>query len=255
MKFLRFISALLLLLIVKPGASCAQASGWDIDPNVNGWFSYVGKYRLHDRFGLYNELHFRRTHVVTGWQQYLFRPGFDYFANPNLKLTVGMTVIRSHPYGKWPAPRVIPEQNVWVQALLKQKVKRLTISHRYRLEERWIGVAHATGNEVLIAGYAHASRFRYRLTFKVPLGKVSGKNRLALTVFSESWLNLNAWHLPVSFNQHWFSATLGYALSKDIGLQIGALHQWLFRGNGNRFESNPTLLAGFSWAPDFRRKG
>jgi hypothetical protein len=122
--------------------------------STNWWNALVGHYRFSDKWGLYDELHIRRANYLAEWQQFLFRPGINYFLNDNVTLTLGYTYIQSYPYGTQPLPTIIPENNVWQQVFVQQKIGKVALKHRYRFEERWSGNAVALpADEYKIDGY------------------------------------------------------------------------------------------------------
>ena len=249
MKTSRITITLLLLQIVAVMGLRAQTPDLEVDGNLMGWYYQIGSFRLSDRFSLSDEIHVRRAGVFKTWQQFLFRPSINYHLNEQAKATVGYTLIRTYPYGQWPVNGVDPENNVCGQFQLNSSMGKLKITHPLRLEERWIG--RFMGNEDQISGYAHAARFRYRITGKILLSKKS--DHWAMKFFSETWLNLSAFHLPVGFNQQWLAAAIDYRPVPSTTLELGLLNQWLNRGN-SRFENNLAIQLGCILNFDFRRK-
>ncbi len=249
------ISILVLCLIFSiPTSSFSQSQDRVVDSSNNGWYFYIGSFKLSDNFGLYSELHFRRANIISDPQQFLFRPGIDYFLNEHVVFTVGYTYILSYPYGEQPLPTEIPENNIWEQVLLKHAVGKVEFQHRYRFEQRWIGKPVPVNNDYEIDGTVFANRFRYRLTAKIPLFTISEEKNteLFLAIFDEIWFHLNDNLSPRALDQNWIYAALGYQFNAQGNIQLGFLDQYLLKPDGVHVENNPTLQVGFFYNLDFR---
>lgn len=252
---------ILFLLVAFPmlfgQVSAQSASSRIVDNSFNGWYFYVGSYRLSERWGLYNEFHFRRANVITDWQQFLFRPAVEFFAGDGVTLSAGYTYISSWPYGEQPLPIRIPENNVWEQVLLTHKAGKVNIAHRLRQEHRWSGNAVLNDqSEWELDGSTFKNRFRYRITLNIPLAELNAEKEtsLFLVLFDEAWVNQFDDLMPRSFDQNWIYGALGWKFNRNMNVQAGMLHQWIAKSDGVRYESNPCLQLGLFWSPDFRKK-
>ena len=74
---------------------------------------------------------------VQSWQQFLARPALNYVLNEKTHLSAGYTYIQNYPPIKGTGTHV-REHNIWEQVTLKGKSEEVKMSHRYRLEHRWI---------------------------------------------------------------------------------------------------------------------
>ena len=72
------------------------------DYNTIGWYNYFGTFKVSQKFGIHTEYQFRRTEIITEWQQSLLRLGFNYQLNPKVQLRLGYTWIETFPYGEIP---------------------------------------------------------------------------------------------------------------------------------------------------------
>ena len=109
-----------------------------LDFNQNGWFSYSGDHRVEGRWGIHFDTQWRRSTVLTRWQQYQFRPGLNFQVNRNLLLTVGYAYTRTYPYGDFPGVAAFPEHRIYEQAVIRHPRTSVNFSQRYRLEQRFI---------------------------------------------------------------------------------------------------------------------
>ena len=231
-----WVSSLILIIGIQFEAF---AQSEQIDHNFNTWWSNVNEYHLSDRFYLSSELHIRRTDGLKRWQQFLIRPALNYGINDQVVISAGYTFIQTYPYGKQSIVATTPEHNVWEQITLKDRIKRVKLSHRFRIEHRFIGQEVADSSGVYRTdGFNYAQRFRYRFTGQFPLSK---NQKFFGKWFDEVWLNLAKSFAPRSLNQNWFYLGAGYHFS-DIGtVQVGFMDQLIRKGDGVHYENNPTV--------------
>ena len=233
-------TVLVILLIATIQLNAQQKS---IDHNFNSWFTNISNYSFNTNWSLGNELHVRRTNGLKQWQQFLVRPFIDYKRNDNVVFTVGYTFIQSWPYGKQPIQIKTPEHNIWEQVTLNHSSGSVKFSHRFRYEQRFIGtvITNAT-NEIMIDGNNFSQRLRYRFTGIVPIAK---SENWFLSWFDEVWINLDNNLMPLSLNQNWLYGGLGYKFGERGNFQLGYMQQFISKGDGIRFENNPTLQVLF----------
>ena len=193
---------------------------------------------MSEKFGLDSELHLRLADFGGQKQQILIRPSIYYKLNQNVSFYTGYTYISTFPYGDQPIAARTPENNVWVQAHVKQNIGKVGISHRYRLEERWTGNITANGNAYELNGTTHRNRIRYRLTAKYVLPK---DPRFYLTVFDEVWVNYGK-NVGLNYlDQNWLYAGAGFLINKETALEIAYQWQIIEKSDGYHKESNNTL--------------
>jgi hypothetical protein len=242
------INTVFIFLIVT-ATSFAQApiTGY----STNWWNGIVGHYQLSDKWGLYDELHIRRANYLETWQQFLFRPGINYFMNDNITLTLGYTYIQTYPYGSQPVPTVIPENNIWQQVVLKHKTGKVSITHRYRWEERFSGKAvwDNLKNDYKISGTNYSNRFRYRLIIGVPL-----KGNWSFTIYDELFVSIDKKIQQFNFDQNWITGLVNYKFTDKLKVSVGMMQQYVRKADGIHYENNPTIQLGIGYKFDFRRK-
>ncbi len=207
-----------------------------IEHNFNTWWSNNNKYHLSDKWYFSSELHIRRTKGLQKWQQFLFRPAINYTFNKTLVTTTGYTFIRSYPYGEYPASTIIPEHNIWEQVTLKHQLNKVKFSHRFRFEQRFIGVKQQNSED--INHFKYVQRVRYRFTTLFTLMKNS---KLYGKCFNEIWINQANSFIPLSLNQNWLYLGIDYKPSSKVNIEFGVMDQIIQKSNGSHYESNPTL--------------
>ena len=118
------------------------------------------------------------------------RLGVDYYSKQNAQYTLGYGWIKSYQYGDQPIGHNSNEHRIWEQFVIKNKVGRVDISHRYRLEQRFIENWVKDANAVYAQdGFVFRQRVRYRFMATVPLSRKEMKdNTLFLAVYDEPFL-------------------------------------------------------------------
>lgn len=218
---------LLPLLLLLPLGARAQVNRID-DFNRIGWYVYEGDHRLGSRFTLHTEYQARRTGFITGWQQTLLRAGAGYQLLPRLKLGGGYTFFTTHPYGQHPTADAgtFPEKRFHEDLTLTDSLGRVALTHRLRLEQRFIGVPGASGPLGDAAVWQRQGRIRYQLAGEVPLqGPTLNDHEFYFTAFDEVFLNFGREITTNAFNQNRVAAGLGYRFSDGFRLELQFLNQ------------------------------
>lgn len=242
---------LFLFFCLSVSLGSLQAQQREISESQNSWFMLMNEFRLSPKWFISNEVHIRRANGLKDWQQFLLRPALNYRLNPNLELVAGYSYILTYPYGEQPVAVRVPEHNIWQQLLLRHAVEKVGFTHRYRLEERFVGNIEQTGiNAFEINGSNYRQRFRYRLTASLPLKRFAEDKVLFFAAFDELWVNLDDVLFVNSFNQNWIYAGLGYQFSEAGNIQAGYLDQLISKG-GNRYERNPTISVSLFYNVNF----
>ena len=241
---MRFAGLLFLGLV---GAAGLRAQDRVVDQNVNAWFMYFGDHPVSDRWGVHLEGQYRRHDVVSDWQQLLLRPAINYEASDAVTLTAGYAYVRTHRYGEFPAAARFPEHRIFQQAVLRHGVGKVGFSHRYRLEQRYIGEARAEpGDSPEVQRFRYENRARYMLRGVIPFGE----SRYYLAAYDEIMVNFGRNVASNVFDQNRAYLALGRKLGKPGNLEIGYLHQLGQQRSGRVFESNHTIqVALFSQFP------
>lgn len=239
------ILALLLLaapVVVTPGQS--QTTDRIIAHNSHGWYMYFGDHPLKSsRWGLHLEGQWRRHDTLPRPQQLLLRPAINYEVHKNLVLTGGYAWVSTHRYGEYPVRVPFPEHRIWQQALVKHAIGKVQLSHRYRLEQRFLGEqTPLPDGSRRLDRYRYENRFRYMFRVLRPL-----KGKYSLALYDEMMLNFGHNVAANVFDQNRAYAAIAYNLPRSSRLEVGYMNQMLQQRNGRIFESNHTLqVAVFS---------
>ena len=239
-KTFRFLSAVIGVL-----TSSVLASGQDtktIDFNQHGWFSYSGDHAIRGRWGLHFDGQWRRSDIVTKWQQYQLRPGLNFEAASNVLLTLGYAYTRSFPYGDFPVSAAFPEHRTYQQAIVRHRKKHVSLQQRYRLEQRFVRYPNSQDRS-----WTYQNRFRYMLKADFPLTKrADEKMEWYIPVYDEILIGLPPNYGARPFDQNRLFAGIGYSLGAPGNIEVGYMKQFLGQRNGRIFEFNNTLFVTFT---------
>lgn len=226
----------------------AQAENRISDEATHAWYQYIGDHRLSQHWGVHTEAQLRRASLLTDKQQQLVRVGINYHPSDQVMFTLGYAYADTYPYGDYPAKAAFPEHRLYEQLQLNQPaLGRLSLSHRYRLEQRWITFPGLDEAQLL-------NRARYQLRATVPLTRPKlDPGTLYAYVYDEILLGFGRHVANNIFDQNRAGVGLGYKFTKHLAVEAGYLHQLLEHRDGKVFEYNHTLQLAVVGSLDLRR--
>lgn len=158
-------------------------------------------------------------------QQLLLRAGLDYTPAPKLRLAAGWAFVRTDLESGGGST---PEHRIWEQAQLAQPWGPVGVSHRVRLEQRWIS-ADALADGARPAGRAkwvRAHRLRYQLRGTVPIGSCLPALRCYLAASDELFAGLAASDgRAVAPEQNRAALAVGSRVLPSLRVEVGYLNQ------------------------------
>jgi hypothetical protein len=246
----------LFVLIIIPVLSVGQALGQkQIDTGAHAWAMYFGNHRISERWGIHTEYQWRRHDMFAKWQQSLMRVGVEYYLKNGLQFTVGYGWIRTFPYGAQPVAFTFDEHRIWQQMMFSHQFWRITLNHRYRLEQRFVETAlPKVDNEPQRTAFQLRNRIRYRLLLTFPLSRKEMKdNTLFLGVYDEIFLGFGPNIGRNVLDQNRLYAALGWRFNKNLNLQAGYLNQYVIKTDGDHAERNHTLQLSVQYNIDLRK--
>jgi Protein of unknown function (DUF2490) len=215
-----FACSLLGLLPVK---------GWadDMEHELQNWNMVTLRVDAPHRLSLYVEGQSRTglgLEKNEGMDRLLVRGALGYRVTPWMSLWQGYAWTPSY------RPQFQNENRLFQQLLLENKVKKLTVINRTRLEERFIEDAGAT-----------SMRFRHMLRLSYPLDKAQKWSAVA---YDEYFVNLN--RTPAGprggFDQNRIFVGLNRRLSKQVNAEAGYMFAHVNRHGGTPDKSNHIIL-------------
>ena len=169
-KFKKIILCLI-LIISSLDSTLAQ------DKNYGKWFVYFGNQKINSKWLLQSDIQYRLNQIPGQKSQLLLRSGLGYnLTESNNNILLGLAYVQSNWEEGDESITTTHEKRIYQQYLYKQKRNNLFLTHRVRLEERFIA------NDF-------ALRSRYFLAVQKPLnGKLLNRRSLYVSGFNELFL-------------------------------------------------------------------
>ncbi|WP_139922322.1 DUF2490 domain-containing protein [Hymenobacter sp. DG01] len=197
------------------------------DRNTLGWMVYSGDHKLAEKWALHTEYQWRRVNLLRAPQQQLARLGLVRTLTARVTISGGYTYFQTHRYGSYPTvpARPEPEHRLYQDVSLKDPLGRLTLTHRLRLEQRWLGTRAEEGQGP-VQDWVFQNRIRYQLTGQFPLqGPTVEDNEWYLNAFDELFIGFGRNVGDNVFNQNRLSGGLGYQFRDNAKVELNYLHQ------------------------------
>ncbi len=225
MKKLLLIPVLLIIFIVNATAQTNQNTGW---------LAFFHGDKFSEKWGMHTDFQLRSSDDFNYLNTLLIRPGVNYYINKNQTATAGYAFIGSFNRLDGAAKNSLTEHRIWQQYLINTPVKSTVISHRFRLEQRFI--EQQTRN-------VFSQRLRYFIRGVLPLAKQKSaftkgafaalQNEVFVNIQNKEDIN-NAF-----FDQNRLYLAAGYRLSKKADIEAGYLYQYI---NGLRSNTNNNII-------------
>lgn len=204
----------------------------DAQTQFSGWLASFNTFSLNKKFSLHFDAQLRSTDKLQQVQTILLRPGINYHVNKSVVGTIGYAYI-SNKRTLNRVEALLPEHRIWQQALLSQKIKKVSIAHRLRFEERFISKAVVTNNSLKTNGSDAAFRLRYFIRSIVPQLQTSAANTFAKGLFfalqNEVFVNTGDKSAVngKTFDQNRLYGAVGYRLPGKIDIETGYMNQYI----------------------------
>jgi hypothetical protein len=225
--------------------------------NTIGWYNYFGTFKVSQKFGIHTEYQFRRTEIFTEWQQSLLRVGVNYQLNPKIQFRLGYAWIETFSYGEIPINGMgkdFTEHRLFQMATLTDKVSIVDLSHRFMLEQRWVG-RYSNANFTNEDEFPLLNRFRYMFRLQIPLkGKETIDKTPYISIYDEIFIGFGDNVNENIFDQNRIGILLGYRFSSLVRIEAGYLNQTLQLGrevnNRNVFQRNNGVVVNANFNID-----
>ena len=212
------------------------------DFNYINWIQSVNTISINKKWSLHLEYQCRREEGIKNGQQSLLRMGANYKLNEHVIAHAGYGWIETFPYGDFPiaSAGTFPEHRLYEQITFRQPVNKWTFSHRFRIEQRWLGKVKP-GSKREIEDWTFLHRFRYQFRTQYPFWKKD--NRQLYGVVSDEIFIGAGKNLGINiFDQNRIFVMLGFRTNKNFSVEFGYLNQTLQQGrrinNNSIFQRN-----------------
>ncbi len=248
----RHVIASALLVAGEASPAGAQRTTYH---NFNSWYNLAADVGLDQRWTGSVDMQDKRSGPIRQPEGFLFRLSLTDAVAPAVKLGFGVVRSESYPFGEIPSAYQTPERSVFEQVQLTQNIDRLTITHRYRLEERWLGKRGADTSDHRIANWLQSGRARYQLKGVLPMhGQRVEVGAAYLAATDEVFVNFGKNVANNVFDQNRAGVALGWRYAHDWRGEVGFLQQTSLKPNGRDLEQNATLTFGMYYTRQARKK-
>ncbi|WP_298392787.1 DUF2490 domain-containing protein [Flavobacterium sp.] len=251
---------LLLTIIFSINQSYSQNTRKN-ERNDIGWYNYFGTFKLNDKYSIHSEYQLRRDNFITDKQQGLLRVGLNYQLNQKVQLRLGYAWIETYPYGETPLNGMgkdFTEHRAFQMVTINDKISKLDISHRFMLEQRWVG-RYSNASLSSEDQFPLLNRFRYMVRLQMPLkgDKIDNKTPY-IAAYDELFIGFGKNVNENIFDQNRFGLVLGYRFNSSLRIEAGYLNQTLQLGrevnNRNVFQYNNGLIINTNFNFDLTSK-
>ena len=183
---------------------------------IGTWNIINIKYNYSKNINFFVESQLRSLKFYDDFHYHEVKGGFNANIYKNVIVALGAGNYQTYSEGgTFLKPKNNNEFRIWPQIVFNQYIENLKIEHRYRLECRF------TSN-----GYRN--RFRYRIGFSYPFGKLNNDFKpFAITINNEVFFTNN----EPFFERNRSSIALNFKTSKYVTYQLGYLHQFDYKIN------------------------
>ena len=202
-------------VLMLPYSSAAQNS------DFGNWLIYIGNKKVNSKWNVHNEVQYRNYDAIGDLEQLLLRTGVGYnLSENNHNLLLGYGYILSQNYSADTEDKLdVNEHRIFQQFTSKQKIGNVSLSHRYRFEQRFVESDFKM-------------RLRYFLAFKVPILKTeTSPTKLYLSAYNEVFLNTES----DVFDRNRVYGGLGYQLNNNVRIEAGYMNQLFEHSSRDQF--------------------
>jgi len=202
-------------VLMLPYILTAQSS------DFGNWLIYIGNKKVNSKWNIHNEVQYRNYDAIGDLEQLLLRTGLGYnLSENNHNLLLGYGYILSQNYITDTQNKMdVNEHRIFQQFTSKQNVGSVSLSHRYRFEQRFVESDFKM-------------RLRYFLAFKVPIIKTeTSPTKFYLSAYNEVFLNTES----NVFDRNRVYGGLGYQLNKKVRIEAGYMNQLFENSSRDQF--------------------
>ena len=202
-------------VLMLPYISTAQSS------DFGNWLIYIGNKKVNSKWNIHNEVQYRNYDAIGDLEQLLLRTGLGYnLSENNHNLLLGYGYILSQNYIADTQNKMdVNEHRIFQQFTSKQNIGSVSLSHRYRFEQRFVESDFKM-------------RLRYFLAFKVPIIKTeTSPSKLYLSAYNEVFLNTQS----DVFDRNRVYGGLGFQLNKNVRIEAGYMSQLFENSSRDQF--------------------
>ena len=206
------------------------------------WLATFATVKAGKKTSIHSDVQWRSTDQVKHMQTLLIRSGLNFHLGKQWTATAGY----AFTYNRRNVSDVsgyAPEHRIWEQVMYQHKFNTMTLAHRLRLEQRFIGQSTVQNNELETDSYGYANRVRYFVRTITPFRPQNTFTKGIFGVVQEEvFLNFgnSDYTNGKTFDQNRIFLAIGYRLNATYDIEAGYMNQYS-RGRGDAFTNNHIL--------------
>ncbi|WP_068944678.1 DUF2490 domain-containing protein [Chryseobacterium timonianum] len=179
--------------------------------SYNMWFQYLMSAKLTDKSTLTALSQYRSFDLAYDTRLFLVSAYVDYEVAPEVRPAVGAMFLILDSYKSDNSKKERYEKRPFQQVSLGGNIGRTSISHRFRVEERFI----SNPNEFIV-------RLRYLISLRIPFNKAGEKERLYGILKNEIRMNASK---EETFDSNRLTAGIGIKTGKNSAIEVAFINQ------------------------------
>jgi hypothetical protein len=199
------------------------------DSRFSGWFFNLNTIKLSQKTSIHFDAQLRTSDEWKYVETLILRPGLNFHTNKKTILTLGYAFVEGwRNIGEVRGP--LSEHRIWQQLMLPWPDRTIRVTHRFRLEERFIPVPALDNDEIVRQSTAYSSRFRYFVRTLLPLMHAKTFTRGSfLALQNEVFLNLTGLDEVNGkfFDQNRLYLAAGWRFGSTIDMEAGYMYQYV----------------------------
>ncbi|MFT3980692.1 MAG: DUF2490 domain-containing protein [Ferruginibacter sp.] len=211
----------------------------------SGWLASFNTFKIGKKTSIHSDVQLRSSDEWQRMQTLLLRAGLNYHVSKKSTITAGYAFVENYRVSGG-VNGYLPEHRIWEQFIYAHKISPVFLSHRFRVEQRFLPKAVVSGNALKKEGSLYANRFRYFVRGILPFStETKGISNSSFTkgmfaaLQNEVFLNFGnkANVNGKTFDQNRLYVAVGYRFSKKFDLEAGYMNQYI-DGRNDAFTNN-----------------
>jgi hypothetical protein len=217
--------------------STVQVSAQKINHTYQQWYTYFGNAQVDKHWTVQFDFQARIRNGFSDKGQILNRAGLQYNKGPKAGYLLGYAFISTYSDA---AAAWFPEHRIYQQFIYKHGKKAYAMTHRVRVEERWVGQKSALHDDV--QSWKYGTRVRYFNRTQFPRDAKPFYFALQNEFFGNVWKN----EINDKFiDQNRFLVASGVAVKPNLKLEAGYMNHFVQPATGDRSMNHILHLAVF----------
>ncbi|WP_158638294.1 DUF2490 domain-containing protein [Panacibacter ginsenosidivorans] len=214
--------------------SNAQTTAKKITTRPVAWYNYLNTLELSARSFITTQLS-ERTYLDNGHQaQALVWSKINHTLGEHWDAGLGFAYFLTRSFDPASTNTLsVPELRPFEEFNYKQKINKIALNHRYRIEERYV---RKTENDKLTDGYNFSFRFRYQFNVDYNLFKSKDNTRsFSIKAGDEIIINAGRHIINNMFDQNRIFVSLNYQPVNNVSVELGYMNAFQERSSGNQY--------------------